>query len=285
MLKPAQKRRQLSALQAAYRVSTRRACEVIGLPRATYYYQAHRPTDSALRHRLKELAAVRIRYGYQRLYILLRREGWQVNHKKVYRLYCEEGLNLRSKRPRRRRAAAHRLARPENREVNHCWSMDFVADSLFNGRRIRALTVVDNFSRECLAIHVEQSIRGEHVVDIMEQLKLREQRVPLRIQVDNGSEFISKTLDKWAYENQVTLDFSRPGKPTDNPFIESFNGSFRDEYLNTNWFLSLDDAKEKIESWRMEYNQYRPHSSLDDLTPEEFYQQHQKAGNLEFTGV
>ena len=175
MLKPAQKRQQLSALQAAYRVSTRRACEVIGLPRATYYYQA---------------------------------------------------------------------TRPENREVNHCWSMDFVADSLFNGRRIRALTVVDNFSRECLAIHVEQSIRGEHVVDIMEQLKLREQRVPSRIQVDNGSEFISKTLDKWAYENQVTLDFSRPGKPTDNPFIESFNGSFRDECLNTNWFLSLDDAKE-----------------------------------------
>ena len=123
-----------SALQAAYRVSTRRACEVIGLHRTTYYYQAHRPTDSALRHRLKELAAVRIRYGYQRLYILLRREGWQVNHKKVYRLYCEEGLNLRSKRPPQRRAAAHRLARPENREVNHCWSMDFVADSLFNGR-------------------------------------------------------------------------------------------------------------------------------------------------------
>ena len=123
------------------------------------------------------------------------------------------------------------------------------------------------------------------MVDIMEQLKLREQRVPLRIQVDNGSELISKVLDKWAYENQVTLDFSRPGKPTDNPFIESFNGSFRDECLNTHWFLSLDDAKENIESWRMEYNQYRPHSSLDDLTPEEFYQQHQKAGNLEFTGV
>ena len=160
-----------------------------------------------------------------------------------------------------------------------------MADSLFNGRRIRALTVVDNFTRECLAIHVEQSIRGEHVGDIMERLKLSEQRIPLRVQVDNGAEFVSKTLDKWTYENRVTLDFSRPGKPTDNPFIESFNGSFRDECLNTNWFLSLDDAKEKIESWRMEYNQYRPHSSLNDLTPEEFYQQQQKAGNLEFTGV
>ena len=251
MLQPAHKRRQLSALQAAYRVSTRRACEVIQLHRATYYYQATRPTDTALRHRRKELTAVRIRYGYQRRYILLRREGWQVNHKKVYRLYGEEGLTLRSKRPHRR----------------------------------RALTVVDNFSRECLAIHVEQSMRGEHVVDIMEQFKSREQRLPLRIQVDNGAEFIYKALNKWACENQVTLDFSRPGKPTDNPFIESFNGSFRDDCLNTNWFLSLDDAKEKIESRRMEYNQYRPHSSLDDLTPEEFYQQHQKAGNLEFTGV
>ncbi len=123
------------------------------------------------------------------------------------------------------------------------------------------------------------------MVSVMEQLKLIEQRLPLCIQVDNGSEFISKSLDKWAYENQVTLDLSRHGKPTDKPFIESFNGSFRDECLNANWFLSLDDAKEKIESWRMEYNQYRPHSSLDDLTPEEFYQQHQKAGNLEFTGV
>ena len=123
------------------------------------------------------------------------------------------------------------------------------------------------------------------MVDIMERLKQSEQRVPLRIQVDNGSEFISKALDKWAYENRVTLDFSRPGKPTDNPFIESFNGSLRDECLNTNWFLSLDDAKEKIETWRMEYNQYRPHSSLNDLTPEEFYRQYQQAGNLEFTGV
>ena len=160
-----------------------------------------------------------------------------------------------------------------------------MADNLFNGRRIRALTVVDNFTRECLAIHVEQSIRGEHVVDIMERLKLGEQHVPLRIQVDNGSEFISKALDKWAYENRATLDFSRPGKPTDNPFIESFNGSFRDECLNTNWFLSLDDTKEKIETWRMEYNQYRPHSSLNDLTPEEFYRRYQHAGNPEFTGV
>ena len=266
-------------------MSTRKACDVLQLQRSTYYYQPIRPTDAALRKRIKDLAAVRIRYGYQRIYILLRREGWHVNHKKVYRIYCEEGLNLRSKRPRRRRAAAHRHERPELTHIDQCWSMDFVADNLFNGRRIRALTVVDNYSRECLSIYVEQSIKGEQVVDIMEQLQDRYERLPLRIQVDNGSEFISKALDKWAYENNVTLDFSRPGKPTDNPFIESFNGSFRDECLNTNWFLSLEDAREKIESWRQEYNQFRPHSSLNDLTPEEFYRQHLKAGNLEFTDV
>jgi len=148
--------------------------------------------------------------------------------------------------------------------------MDFVSDSLFNGRRIRALTVVNNFSRECLAIHVGLSIVGSQVVEVMQALKRFTGRQPSRIQVDNGSEFISKALDKWAYENDVVLDFSRPGKPTDNAFIESFNGSFRDECLNTHWFLSLDDAREKIESWRRDYNDFRPHSSLDNMTPSKY---------------
>jgi putative transposase len=148
--------------------------------------------------------------------------------------------------------------------------MDFVADNLFNGRRIRALTVVDNFSRECLEIHVDHAVKGQHVVSRLEWLRLFSGRKPQRIQVDNGSEFISKALDKWAYENDVTLDFSRPGKPTDNPFIESFNGSFRDECLNTHWFLSLSDARKKIETWRKEYNEFRPHSSLENMTPNDF---------------
>ena len=147
--------------------------------------------------------------------------------------------------------------------------MDFVADQLFDGRKIRALTVVDNFSRQCVAIHVGQSLKGEDVVGVMDRLRVQHNRVPERIQVDNGSEFISKALDLWAYDNKVTLDFSRPGKPTDNPFIESFNGSFRDECLNAHWFLSLDDAREKIEFWRQEYNTFRPHSSLGGLTPDE----------------
>jgi len=147
--------------------------------------------------------------------------------------------------------------------------MDFVSDQLFDGRKFRALTIVDNFSRYCYAIRVGQSLKGINVGEVMDALKHQNKSVPKRIQVDNGSEFISKDFDKWAYENNVTLDYSRPGKPTDNPYIESFNGSFRDECLNTNWFLSLEDALEKIEGWRMEYNCFRPHSSLEGMTPDE----------------
>jgi putative transposase len=229
---------------------------------------------------MHEIAGVRIRYGFWRIFILLRREGFRDNHKRIYRLYCEEGLNLRSKRPKRNRASAHRLERPQLSTINQCWSMDFVSDQLFDGRKFRALTVVDNYSRKCLAIHVGQSLKGEDVVGVMEQIKNEQKTVPSRIQVDNGSEFISKALDKWAYDNKVTLDFSRPGKPTDNPFIESFNGSFRDECLSTHWFLSLEDAKEKIERWREEYNNFRPHSSLADLTPDQVVTQCQLRPNF-----
>lgn len=253
----------------------------MSLSESVYHYKSCRNPDTALRERIKEIAATRVRYGYQRIHILLRREGWLVNHKKVHRIYKEEGLNLRRKRPRRRVAAAHRMERPELSTIDQCWSMDFVADNLFDGTRIRALTVVDNFSRECMMIHVDRSIRGEHVVALMKHMQADHDRCPDRIQVDNGSEFISKALDKWAYENGVTLDFSRPGKPTDNPFIESFNGSLRDECLNSHWFLSMEDAREKIESWREEYNTFRPHSSLDNLTPVEYKDRHLEAGNLE----
>lgn len=212
---------------------------------------------------------MRVRYGCQRLHTLLRREGWPDNHKRVHRRYCLEGLNLRSKRPKRNRAAAHRLERLPMGRPHQCWSMDLVADNLFDGRKIRALTIVDNFSRQCLAIHVGQSLKGEDVVAVMTRLHQEPGLVPERIQVDNGSECISKALDRWACDHHVTPDFSRPGKPTDNPSIESFNGSFRDECLNVHWFLSLVDAQEKIEHWRQEYNSFRPHSSLQNLTPDE----------------
>lgn len=201
--------------------------------------------------------------------MLLRREGWNVNRKRVYRLYREEGLNLRAKRPKRRVAAAARIGRPEITGLNDCWSMDFVSDTLADGRRYRALTIVDNFSRECLGIKADQSVTGQHVVALLERICFY-RGAPRTIRVDNGPEFISKALDQWAYENEVTLDFSRPGKPADNAFIESFNGSFRDECLNANWFESLTDAKAKIDAWRKEYNEFRPHSSLGDLTPRDF---------------
>lgn len=240
------------------------------LSTSVWYYQAHGREDRPLRTRIRDIAETRVRYGLRRIYILLRREGWKDNHKRVYRIYKEEGLNLRVKRPRRCRAASHRSERPTFSSLHDCWSMDFVADALFDGRKIRCLTIVDNYSRKCMAIQVGQGLKGGDVVAVLEELRLFQGAKPKKIQVDNGSEFISKEVDRWAYGQKVELIFSRPGKPTDNPYIESFNGSFRDECLNTNWFLSLEDAKEKIEAWREEYNMFRPHSFLGDLTPEMF---------------
>jgi len=277
VLRPVRKRKIVEYLRITYDVSERRACRAVLCVRSTFRYKSVRDDQTPLRMRIREIAAARVRYGYRRIYIILRREGWKVNHKRVYRLYCEDGLNLRSKRPKRRVSAAHRVNRPQASELNKSWSMDFVSDGLFDGRRFRSFTLVDNFSRECLGILVDKSITGETVVKFIRSICFQ-RGIPERIFLDNGPEFIGKSLDKWAYENKVTLDFSRPGKPTDNAFIESFNGSFRDECLNVNWFLSMDDAKEKIEAWRKEYNEFRPHSSLGDLTPEEFAR---KTGNAD----
>ena len=263
-----------------YKVSGRRACAVIMMQRSALYYQHHRREDGPVRERIRDIAESRVRYGFWRIHVVLRREGWHDNHKRTYRIYREEGLNLRSKRPRRSKSAAHRLDRPDLDGLYQCCSMDFVADQLFDGRKFRALTLVDNFSRECLAIQPGQSLKGTDVVRILDELKVYRNIIPKRIQVDNGSEFISKELDRWAYENNVTLDFSRPGKPTDNPFIESFNGSFRDECLNVNWFLSMDDEVEKIQAWKEEYNNFRPHSSLDELTPNEVVNKYQKSSKF-----
>jgi len=253
------------------------------MSRTSYSYRATRDEQVPLRMRIKEIAAVRVRYGYKRILVLLRREGWLVNHKRVYRLYCQEGLNLRAKRPHRRVMAAHRVGRPLVTAVNESWSMDFVTDSLFNGSRFRALTLVDNFSRECLSIEVRQHIKGEDVAAVLSRVK-GTCGVPKSIRLDNGPEFISKELDKWAYEHGVTLDFSQPGRPIDNALAESFNGSLRDECLNTNWFLSLDDARKKIEAWRREYNEWRPHSSLDNLTPRQYLEEQKKPISLVLVG-
>jgi putative transposase len=229
VLRPVQRRHAAQHLIDAYRISARRACRVIGLQRASWAYKAHGRDDTVLRQCLRELAQVRVRYGSQRLYILLRREGWLDKHECMHRLYCLEGLNLRSKRPRCNRAAAYRLVRLPLGRLHQSWRLDFVADNLFDGRKICALTIVDNFSRQCLAIHVGQSLKGEDVVAVMQSLHQGLGLVPERIQVDDGSEFISQALDRWAYDQHVTLNFSCPKKHTDNQYIESFNGGFRDE--------------------------------------------------------
>lgn len=258
-------------IRMEYNISINRCCSVIMLSKSVFYYKHKGRNDEFLRMRIKEIAATRVRYGFWRIYILLRREGFMDNHKRVYRVYCEEGLNLRSKRPRRNRSAANRQPNDgTSSSLHECWSMDFVSDQLFDGTKFRGLTVVDNYSRKCLAIKSGKSLKGSDVVNVMESITFEQEALPKRIKVDNGSEFISKVLDKWAYENKVELDFSRPGKPTDNPFIESFNGSFRDECLNVNWFLSLQDAQEKFDLWRQDYNSFRPHSSLGDISPNEY---------------
>jgi putative transposase len=250
---------------------------------SVFYYTHHRREDQAIRRRMREIAVTRVRYGHWRIYILLRREGRKDNHKRIYRIYKEEGLNLRSKRPHRSRACAQRLERTSTLGLHQLWSMDFVSDALFDGRKFRCLTIVDNLSRECLAIHVGQSLRGIDVATVLEQIEASRGLVPKRIQTDNGSEFISKEMDKWAYDHKVTMDYSRPGKPTDNPLIESFNGSFRDECLNAHWFLSLDDAREKIEAWRHDYNHFRPHSSLGDITPAQFIEEYEQVESISAT--
>ena len=263
----------------SYRVSERRACSVLAFARSTVRYDSVADPQTALRIRLRDLAMSRVVYGYRRLHILLWREGWRVNHKRVYRIYSEEGLVMRRKPPKRRRACLKRKLRPLAYEKNECWSMDFMSDQLYNGLRLRLLTIVDNHTRESLAIHVGQRIRGIEVVEVLEKAAAEHGR-PRTIQVDNGPEFISKDVDLWAYWNQVQLDFSRPGKPTDNAYVESFNARFRQECLNEHWFLSLEDACEKVEEWRRDYNENRPHSALGNIPPYEYANWSLEAGPI-----
>jgi len=251
-------------------VSERRGCKTLRFHRRTHRYKLIRDDQVPLRKRIKEIAETRVRYGYRRIHVLLRWEGWAVNAKRVHRLYRMEGLNLRPKRPRRHIMAARRVERPLASRPNEIWAMNFVSDALFNGKRFRALTVVDAYTRECLAIHADQWIKGEAVATVMERLTFQRGTAPAKIRVDNGPEFVSRALDQWAYLDKVTLDFSRPGKPTDNAFVESFNGRLRDERLNTHWFLSLNDARALIEAWRRDFDESRPHTSLGFMTPAEF---------------
>ena len=268
MVGPQVRRQAVDVLREERGLGITRACGLVGISRSVYGYRSRRPVPAGLRERISELAGEKRRYGYRRIHVLLRREGWKVNRKRTYRLYREAGLAVR-RRKRKRIALFERKPLPKPTTVNRSWSMDFVADGLIDGRKLRCLAIVDDYSRECLALEVDTSITGRRVAAVLDRLAdLR--GLPLSITVDHGPEFEGQVLDAWAYEHGVRLNFIRPGKPVENAYIESFNGRFRDECLNEHWFLTMAHARRVIEAWRIEYNTERPHSSLGDLTPEEF---------------
>ncbi len=269
-MRPAGKRCAVSHLVSAHGLSHRRACRLADLNLSTWQYKPHGQERPGLRRRIKELAAERRRFGYRRIHILLRREGWPVNHKAVQRIYIEEGLQVRM-RKRKRIARTDRQPMAAPRAVNERWSMDFQHDMLATKQRFRTLNIVDDFSRECLTIEADTSLSGVRVARALDRLA-ETRGLPRVIVLDNGPEMISKALDEWAYRNNVRLQFIEPGKPTQNAFIESFNGRFRDECLNDHWFRNLDDARRIIAAWRVDYNATRPHSALGYMTPKEFAQ-------------
>jgi putative transposase len=256
-------------LRARYRASERHACRVLLMVRGTYRYQSHQDSRTELRIRIREIARSRVRYGYRKIRVLLNREGWAVGKHLVYRLYKKEGLALNKRPQRKRKAVRHREERFVATAPNQAWSVDFVADQLHDGTRFRALTILDVYTREGVAIEAGQSLKGEEVVRVLNRVK-QQRGVPKFLFCDNGSEFTSQAMDLWAYQNGMKIDFSRSGQPTDNAFVESFNGTFRAECLNAHWFGSLAEARRLIEEWRQEYNESRPHRSLGERTPSEF---------------
>lgn len=269
MVKPAAYRRAVGFVQAEMKLSTRRSCRALGFARSSMTYESRRAQPSGLVERMKALATQRPRFGYRRLHTLLGREGFKVNHKRVYRLYRLEGLSVRKKARRKLAGHIERTVLPPPTRPNERWSMDFVSDATVTGRRFRTFNIVDDFTRECLAISVDSSINGHRVARLLGELVVARGK-PQFIVSDNGPEFISKALDRWAYETDVKLHFIRPGKPVENAFIESFNGRFRDECLDQHWFADLADARSTIGAWRVDYNEVRPHGSLGGLTPKEY---------------
>lgn len=251
---------------ADWAVSIRRACGALRFDCSSYHYKSRRTDPAELKRRIKEICETRVRYGYRRVHVVLNREGWDISIRKVYNIYRTLGLQLRNKTPKRRIKAKLRDDRAEAVGPNDVWAMDFVHDQLALGKKLRILTIVDTHSRYCPATDVRFSYRGEDVVQSLERV-CRKVGYPKTIRVDNGSEFISRDLDLWAYARQVTLEFSRPGKPTDNGFIEAFNSKLRAECLNAHWFMSLADAAKKLEDWRRHYNDDRPHSAIGYNVP------------------
>jgi putative transposase len=269
MVTTTQRRQVVTHLQAAFRISARRACRLVTLSRSRWHYQPRRPLrDAPVRARLRELAAARPRFGYVRLGLLLRREGFVVNLKRVYRLYRDERLLVRPHRGRKH-AAVPRVPLPAPTAVNQRWGMDFIHDARTDGRRFRCLTMVDEFTRECPVIAADTSLPSARVIAVLDQLA-GHCGLPQSLVVDHGPEFISRALDLWAYRRGIELVFIRPGKPVENAYVESFHSRFRDECLSAHWFETLTEARVQIERWRQDYNEVRPHTSLAGRTPAEF---------------
>jgi len=272
MVTPAARRAAARFFRDESGLSERCACQLAGYSRSSLRRRRLRDeADQPLRERLLELASERPRFGYRRLHVMLGREGWTINRKRVYRVYRELGLAVRRKK-RKRVAQANRLPRVVPIGPNIQWSMDFMRDTLASGRVFRTLNVVDDATRECLAIEVDTSLSGERTARVLDRVAEKRGAYPSRIILDNGPECTSKALDKWAYLHNVDLCFIRPGKPIENCLVESFNGRLRDECLNVHCFLSLHDARHRIEVWRVDYNHVRPHSSLGDLAPKDYAQ-------------
>lgn len=259
-------------MQQRYGVSQRRTSMTLGFNSASLQYNTKpNPVNEALRERIREFASKRVRHGDRRIHVLLRREGWQVNPKRAARLYRKEGLTLRAKAPKRRPRSADQRVRLAPTGPDQVWRMDFVHDRLRGdeARKFRLLTIVDIYTRECLALEIAPGFRAAQVVQVLSRL-VATRGGPTAIRCDQGTEFTAEALDQWAYNNHIELGFSRPRKPTDNAFIESFNSSVRKELLNTSWFNTLEAARRAARSWRREYNESRPHRSLANKTPKAF---------------
>lgn len=260
-------RRDVAFVMSEFRYSERQACKLLDLDRSSYRYESRPDRNAELRQQLITLARQKPRYGYRRLWAVLARRGHKVNVKRVYRLYRQEHLAVRRLKRKRleRMAPVNAMPTAPNQE----WALDFVSDGIANGRGIRILTVVDGFTRECPAIEVGVSLGSRRVTRVLERV-IAERGTPQSLRCDNGPEFTSRHFIGWCEERGIALVHIQPGKPMQNGYVESFNGRFRDECLNANWFLNIADAKQKIEGWRMEYNGERPHSSLAYRTPNEF---------------
>ena len=268
MVAPAAKRQAVAQLVEDHGMSERRACRVIGCCRMTMRYEVVRQDDPVLRERLKELAKARRRFGYRRLHVFLKREGFDLNHKRLFRIYREEQLHVR-RRGGRKRAMGTRAPMGLPLMPNQRWSLDFVSDALSDGRRFRIFAVVDDFTRECLALVADTSLSGARVARELDAVMKTRGR-PMTIVSDNGTELTSMAILRWQEETSVAWHYIQPGKPQQNGFVESFNGRLRDELLNETLFGSLAQARRIIENWRIDYNTERPHTSLNGLTPNEF---------------